>query len=81
MKDPYSCFLVCMQSGAINNSTRTMIEMGIPRETSLYLFGKIFLNFKGKEKSELTEENIREIIKQNYDNLPYWIQVQLSFIK
>lgn len=81
IKNPNSCFLVCMQLGAINNITRAMIEMGIPRETSLYLFEKIFLNFKGNEKSELSEENIREIIKQHYDNLPYWIQVQLNFIK
>lgn len=81
IKNPDSCFLVCMQLGAINNITRAMIEMGIPRETSLYLFEKIFLNFKGNEKSELSEENIREIIKQHYDNLPYWIQVQLNFIK
>ena len=81
IKNPDSCFLVCMQLGAINNITRAMIEMGIPRETSLYLFEKIFLNFKENEKSELSEENIREIIKQHYDNLPYWIQVQLNFIK
>lgn len=81
IKNPDSCFLVCMQLGAINNITRAMIEMGIPRETSLYLFEKIFLNFKGNEKNELSEENIREIIKQHYDNLPYWIQVQLNFIK
>lgn len=81
IKNPDSCFLICMQLGAINNITRAMIEMGIPRETSLYLFEKIFLDFKGSEKSELSEENIREIIKQHYDNLPYWIQVQLNFIK
>ncbi|WP_455010902.1 DEAD/DEAH box helicase [Mogibacterium timidum] len=81
IKNPDSCFLVCMQSGAINNITRAMIEIGIPRETALYLFGKIFVNFKDNEKSELSEENIREIIKQNYDALPYWIQGQLNFIK
>ena len=81
IKNPDSCFLVCMQLGAINNITRAMIEMGIPRETSLYLFEKIFLDFKENEKSELSEENIREIIKQHYDNLPFWIQVQLNFIK
>ena len=81
IKNPDSCFLVCMQSGAINNITRAMIEIGIPRETALYLFEKIFVNFKDNEKSELSEENIREIIKQNYDALPYWIQGQLNFIK
>ena len=81
IKNPESYFLVCMQLGAINNIARSMIEMGIPRETSLYLFEKIFLDFKENEKSELSEENIREIIKQHYDNLPFWIQVQLNFIK
>lgn len=81
IKNPDSCFLVCMQLGTINNITRAMIEMGIPRETSLYLFEKIFLKFKENEKSDLSEENIREIIKQHYYTLPYWIQVQLNFIK
>ena len=81
VQNPESSFLVCMQLGAINNIARSMIEMGIPRETSLYLFEKIFLDFKENEKSELSEENIREIIKQHYDNLPFWIQVQLNFIK
>lgn len=78
IKNPDSCFLVCMQSGAINNVSRAMIEMGIPRETSLYLFEKNFSDFK---ENELSEEHIREMLKKNYDNLPYWIQVQLNFIK
>ena len=70
-----------MQSGAIDTITKTMIEMGIPRETSLYLYEKIFSDFKKYEKSELLEKQIREMIKQNYDSFPYWIQVQLNFIK
>ena len=80
IKNPDSCFLVCMQSGATNSISRAMIEMGIPRETSLYLYDTIFFHLNRNEQDELCEEAIREKIKLNYNNLPYWIQVQLSFI-
>ena len=72
--------MVCMQSGATNSISRAMIEMGIPRETSLYLYDTIFFHLNRNEQDELCEEAIREKIKLNYNNLPYWIQVQLSFI-
>jgi hypothetical protein len=81
IKNPDSCFLTCMQAGAFSSTTRCMIEMGIPRETALYLFGVIF----GKQECNLEEKvelemKIRERIKLNYKELPYWIQVQLDFL-
>lgn len=78
---PNSCFLTCLQSGAFDSITRCMIEMGIPRETALYLYDEVF---KGKEcdvegKIEL-EMEIRKIIKENYKSLPYWMRIQLDFL-
>lgn len=81
MKNPDSCFLTCMQLGAFDNVSRSMIEMGVPRETSLYLFESIF---KGKDHLKFskreTDRFIRNTIKDNYDKLPYWTQVQLDFL-
>lgn len=81
MKKPDSCFLTCMQAGAISNTTRCMIEMGVPRETSLYLFDEIF-NKKDCERENKTElENeIRKKIKEEYIQLPYWVRTQLEFL-
>lgn len=81
MKNPNSCFLTCMQSGAFSNTARCMIEMGIPRETALYLFDNIFeeKECNKEEKIEL-EKEIRKKIKDNYAVLPYWIRGQLDFL-
>lgn len=81
MKNPESCFLTCMQLGAFNNVVRCMIEMGIPRETALFLFEKIFAEEDNKEGSKIElERMIREMVQKKYNELPYWIQVQLDFI-
>lgn len=70
-----------MQSGAFNNIVRCMIEMGIPRETALFLFEKIFAEEDNKEGSKIElERMIREMVQKKYNELPYWIQVQLDFI-
>lgn len=78
---PNSCFLTCLQSGAFDNTTRCMIEMGIPRETALYLLDEVFegKKFDKEEKIEL-EIEIRKTIKENYRLLPYWIRIQLDFL-
>ena len=81
MWKPESCFLTCMQAGAFSNVVRSMIEMGIPRETALFLYEKLF------EKKDCVEENkleldriVREKVQRWYSELPYWIQVQLAFL-
>lgn len=81
IKNSESCFLTCMQSGAFNIASRNMIEMGIARETALYLYKEFFkeINFMNRGKIEI-EKNIREIIKEKYNDLPYWIQIQLNFL-
>ena len=81
MKNPASSVLACMQTGAFNVATRTMIEMGIARETAIYLFRNILLNLDlgNKEKDEI-ELLIRSTLKVNYEKLPYWIKVQVEFL-
>lgn len=81
MKNPDSTVLACMKTGAFNTITRTMIEMGIARETAIYLFQNILLNvdISGTGKDEL-EMLIRTTIKENCDKLPYWIKVQVEYL-
>jgi hypothetical protein len=81
MKNPDSCFLTCMQAGALCNTIRCMIEMGIPRETALYLFDEVFnkKDYERENKTEL-ENEIRKKIKEKYIQLPYWIRTQLEFL-
>lgn len=81
IKNPDSIVLACMQTGAFNTITRTMIEMGIARETAIYLFQNILINVDisstGKDELEML---IRTTIKENCDKLPYWIKVQVKFL-
>lgn len=78
---PDSCFLTCLQAGAFESTTRCMIEMGIPRETALYLFDDIFegKECNQKEKIELQME-IRKTIKEKLHLIPYWMRIQLDFL-
>ena len=81
MKESESSFLVSMQSGAFDAITRTMIEMGIPRETAIELFNNhLDLNPRSEMDKGVLEEKIRKIIAEKYDNLPYWLRVQLDFL-
>lgn len=80
--NPDSSFLVCMQAGAYRPLSRKMIELGIPRETAIYLNNALFKNKKiNKETEEQIEELIREVISDKFEDLPYWIRVQLEFMK
>lgn len=81
IKNPDSIFLTCMQSGAVNELTKTMIELGIPRETSLYLYDNLFKATKLKNNDEKeSESKIRRVLQSNINKLPYWIKVQLEFL-
>ena len=81
MKQPESPFLKCMQVGAFSAVERCMIEMGIPRETALFLYKEIFDEKEIKVEKRLDlEQIIREKIRIEYKNIPYWIQVQLDFL-
>jgi hypothetical protein len=76
-----SAFLTCMQTGAYKPYTRKMIEIGIPRETAIYLNIKLFEKCSIENKTDTeADDEIRKIIKDNYVGLPYWIKVQLNFM-
>ena len=80
IKNSDSIFLTCMQSGAVNEQVKTMIELGIPRETALYLYK---VAFKGKQKGndkKSLEQKIRDRLGNIIETLPYWVQVQLDFL-
>ena len=77
IKNPESIVLTCMQSGALHPVTRKMIELGIARETAIYLYEKIFSNDK---KSDVQEQEIRKRIAYKYSEFPYWIKCQLDFL-
>ena len=81
MWKPESCFLTCMQAGAFSNIVRCMIEMGIPRETALFLYEELFDEKDCSEEDKLKLDKIvREKVQQGYSELPYWIRVQLDFL-
>ena len=81
MWKPESCFLTCMQAGALSNIVRCMIEMGIPRETALFLYEALFKEKDCAEEDKLELDRIvREKVQQGYNELPYWIRVQLDFL-
>lgn len=79
MFNPESVFLLCMQTGAYKPFTRRMIEIGIPRETAIFLNSHLFSKSDIKDATEI-ENEIRNVISKNYDSLPYWIKVQLDFM-
>lgn len=69
-----------MQAGAFNIVTRNLIEMGIPRETAIYLYHTYFDDYNFEKKDQLDiEQMIREILKENHEEMPYWISVQLDY--
>lgn len=79
MKQPESPFLKSMQVGAFGVVERCMIEMGIPRESALFLYKEIFDEKEIKVENRLElEQIIREKIRLDYKNIPYWIQVQFG---
>lgn len=81
IKNSDSIFLSCMQAGAYNKVSRTLIEIGVPRECALFLKNKLFSDYVFKDKSdEVVEEEIREILTNNKNELPYWISAQLEFL-
>ena len=82
MLDPDNIFLLCLQTGAYRKATRRMIEMGIPRETALYIFDKYIPHINLDDKTDVEiEEFIKENINKAYNKIPYWIRVQLDFLQ
>ncbi|WP_435255513.1 DEAD/DEAH box helicase [Tenacibaculum sp. A30] len=68
-------FLTFMEMGAYKPITRKLIEYNIPRETSVFLSN----NYLNSDNFESKEEII-DRISSIYDELNYWIQVQIEHI-
>lgn len=81
IKNPDSSFLTCLQVGAVQPIIKKMIELGIPRETAIELFEKLYKGRKDEELEKIDESHIRKTILEKYSELPYWITVQLDFLK
>jgi hypothetical protein len=69
-------FITFLESGAYMPITRKLIEIGIPRETAIYLYDSYFSN--SKIEGESAYDTITNVIKNSISQMPYWIQVQLS---
>lgn len=81
IKDPESIFLTCMQAGCIQEETRIMTELGIPRETALYLYEEYFkVNVKTNRSESELEKDIRARLSECYEKLPTWVRCQLDFL-
>lgn len=78
IKNPESLFLTCMQAGAVHPITRKMIELGIPRETAIYLYQKMYSD---KKENDIEEKDIRKKLLEKFNEFPYWIKVQLDFLR
>ena len=72
MKQPKSPFLKCMHVGAFSMVERCIVEMGIPRESALFLYKEIFDGKEIKVENRLEfEQIIREKIRLEYKNILY----------
>ena len=81
MKQPESPFLKCMHVGAFSVVERCIVEMGIPRESALFLYKELFDEKEIKVENRLEfEQIIIEKIPLEYKNIPYWIQAQLIIL-
>ena len=77
MRRTENTVLSSLKSGTMNQIINEMIEMGIPRETALYLKDKFF---NDDEKTDISSESIKAILYENMPKLSKWIQVQLRFL-
>lgn len=78
IKNPDSTFLTCMQAGACNDISKKLVEIGVPRECAILLNNSMFKDKKISDDN--IEEEIKIILRDNYQTLPYWTQVQLQFL-
>ena len=79
--NPKSSFLTCMQCGACNRITKKLIELGISRETSIFLYDNLFNSFDESKLDDLQlDNNIRDCLRSNLNSLPYWVKKQFEFL-
>lgn len=82
IKEPNNNFLNFMQVGSYHKIIMIMINLGIPRETSLLLHSLLFEKYNDIDKNDTDiEKDIRNIILAHKKELNYWIQRQLDIIE
>ncbi len=78
---PESTLLNSIELGSCNPLVMCMIKLGIARETSIFLYDQYFKNINvTKDKEENQEEIIKKNLRNNLEEMPYWIRIQLQFI-
>lgn len=81
IKNPNSVFLTCLQNGAFSRITKKLIELGIPRETSISIKNRLFSNLNEENYDDLElEKYIRKTLKEKTQTLPYWERVQFEYL-
>lgn len=79
--NPQSSFVSCMQSGACTQIPKYLIEIGVPRECAFYIHNKLFKDYKVDGKNDYNiGDDVKKVICEHFEELPYWIQVQLEFM-
>ena len=74
-KDIEPTFITFLEAGANMPITRKLIEIGIPRETAIYLYDNIFGTLQ--MTSDDIYSSIITTITNNRDKIPFWVRVQL----
>lgn len=70
-----------IQNAEMINGYGKLIELGVPRETALYIYNRVLKERKIDAYDELKlEKSVREILFEQYHNMPQWIQCQLDFL-
>ena len=70
-----SLFLTFLEAGAFQPVTRKLIEIGVPRESAIYLFNQFF------QKAAFDSDiylSIRQTLLRHQHKIPFWIKIQLS---
>jgi len=71
-------FITFLESGANMPITRKLIEIGIPRETAIYLYDNYFSEMQ--ISPEAMYSTITTTIINNQARIPFWMKVQLPML-
>ena len=71
-------FITFLEAGAYQPLARKLIEIGIPRETAIYLYNAYFTNFK--YDSEDLYATISTTLRSRQHEIPFWAKIQLASI-
>lgn len=77
MKKTENTVLASLQTGTSDEYVIKMVEMGIARETALFIREQLSSHFKNVD---VTNDAIKNIIINAKEEFPYWIKVQLGFL-